>query len=158
MTMSVDHAKSVLRLPLDAALEPSKVNMAFHKMARRYPVEQFPERFSEIRNAYELLTNPMSEIRSLLLGENPDLESIFPMPPCLNKPPSSETAAKLLRQLAIVLRYGVPILNECNDFDDFFHEFDDEVDDEFDFDVMLHEMEKMLSGDKKSHKKSKSKK
>lgn len=113
MTMSFDHARTVLRLPLQGGLEPSVVSRAFQKMARRYPVEQFPDKFSELREAYELLSNPVAEIQELMFSSNPDLTSLFPMPPCLNELPKTDVGTKIIREFSVLFRYGFKLFSEA---------------------------------------------
>ncbi len=97
-------AKMMLRLPIDGPTELSQVEQAFHKMIRRYPLEQFPEKFSEIRQAYQTLMDPTAGIRSLLFDEVLNLSSIIePFAP-LNAPPQNSTEAFLFQSLGALLR------------------------------------------------------
>ncbi len=51
--------RSVLRVPRDAGMET--VRKAYVKLSRRYPPEHFPEKFKEIKKAYDRLSlNPSS--------------------------------------------------------------------------------------------------
>lgn len=157
--MQMDQAKSVLRLPQDASVDPSTVAAAFHKMARRYPVEQFPERFSELRQAYELLSNPVSEIRSLMFDANPDLSGIFPPIACLNDKPQSAAERDILKQLGTILRYAPPVIAESLEDDKAFNDIDEDLFSEdspanqgINFEQILRDMEQMLFGPGRSKK------
>ncbi|MDZ7759813.1 MAG: J domain-containing protein [Desulfovermiculus sp.] len=55
---------SMLRVPRDADLEV--VRKAFVKLSRRYPPEHFPDKFKEIKRAYDRLTLNYSSINSLV--------------------------------------------------------------------------------------------
>lgn len=55
---------AVLRVPRDADMDT--VRKAFVKLSRRYPPEHFPEKFKEIKNAYDRLSLNLSSINSLI--------------------------------------------------------------------------------------------
>ena len=50
-----------------------EVRRAFSKLALRYPAESFPERFYRIREAFDVLTNPVKSFTSILEDERLDL-------------------------------------------------------------------------------------
>ncbi|MFW6054621.1 MAG: J domain-containing protein [Thermodesulfobacteriota bacterium] len=66
----------ILRVPRDADMET--VRKAFVKLSRRYPPEHFPEKFKEIKKAYDRLSLNSSGISSLVkdLASNPDAQSM----------------------------------------------------------------------------------
>ncbi|MFO7875860.1 MAG: DnaJ domain-containing protein, partial [Desulfovermiculus sp.] len=55
---------AVLRVSRDADMET--VRKAFVKLSRRYPPEHFPEKFKEIKKAYDRLSLNPSSISSLV--------------------------------------------------------------------------------------------
>jgi hypothetical protein len=67
---------AVLRVPRDADMET--VRKAFIKLSRRYPPEHFPEKFKEIKKAYDRLSLNASSIRSLVkdLVSNPNAQGM----------------------------------------------------------------------------------
>ncbi len=54
------------------------VRKAFVKLSRRYPPEHFPEKFKQIKNAFDRLSLNPSSINSLVkaLASNPDAQSM----------------------------------------------------------------------------------
>ena len=73
-------------LGLSRGASPEDVDAAYHRLARRYPPELHPERFSAIHRAYRLLSsfeNRMLEIRQ---AEEPPLDDLFPLPPVKVRP------------------------------------------------------------------------
>lgn len=60
----LENDRSVLRVPRDADMET--VRKAYIKLSRRYPPEHFPEKFKEIKKAYDRLSLNPSSISSLV--------------------------------------------------------------------------------------------
>ncbi|MBC7531979.1 MAG: hypothetical protein H7318_10405 [Oligoflexus sp.] len=121
MSLNAIGARGILRLPLGELLELAQVEQAFHKMIRRYPLEQFPEKFSEIRKAYQVLTDPSADIRSFFFDETLDLSTLLgPFLP-MNAKPQNEIETFLFNSLSALLRQNfMAIVDGDYDEDDEF--------------------------------------
>ncbi len=125
MNQKIIDAKSILRLPLGGQHDTAQVEEAFHKMIRRYPLEQFPEKFTEIRQAYQTLIDPTANFRSLLWDDSLDLSSIIEDFAPLNAEPKNETEAFLFKSLSVLLQQNFREILDPNfdlggyDYEDF---------------------------------------
>jgi hypothetical protein len=59
-------AMETLRLSQDTAASDEDIEKAFRKLRRRYPPEQFPEKFQRVRESYSLLKQSDDYWRSLI--------------------------------------------------------------------------------------------
>jgi len=77
MTMNRKQALTTLRLNSDTT-SSGDIERAFLKLCTRYPAHGFPDRFREIREAYELLRDPAAEYVQLLRNERVDATFLVP--------------------------------------------------------------------------------
>lgn len=125
MSHTLLQAKQTLRLVTEAQPTVEQIEQAFRKMIRRYPLEQFPEKFSEIRHAYEILIDPVADLRGLLFDSTLDLSSIVESFSPLNKAPQGDTETAIFKAMSGLLRANFSeIIGE--DGDDFGDEWDEE--------------------------------
>jgi hypothetical protein len=119
MNPSQHDARTILRLPLQGSLELSLIESAFQKQVRRYPMEQFPEKFALLREAYTALTDPSLLIQDLLFNNTFDLSFLVESYEPLN--PKAQTAAEafIFESLSAILRANCRgILEDSEEFDD----------------------------------------
>lgn len=96
-------AREVLGLRGEEEPTPEAVRDAFVKLARRYPEHHFPERFRELREAYDLLLKPDAGFGALLSAPEVDLSVLLPFvsppetPAELRAGSQAEVLAELLR-------------------------------------------------------------
>ncbi len=119
MSISQSEARSLLRLPLDGQVEPKAIEDSFHKLVRRYPMEQFPEKFALLRDAFEILSDPSQSIRELLLDPTFDLSSFIESYEPLNAKPQGAEETFIFDSLAALLREHIEdiLLVDEDDFD-----------------------------------------
>ncbi|MFW7378411.1 MAG: hypothetical protein ACOH5I_06375 [Oligoflexus sp.] len=98
-------ARKILRLDPEQNISTHDVEQAFHKMARRYPVEQFPERFSQIRQAFEILSDPLAAVRHVLYDNQLKLSNLIQVPEIKNPLPDTAEQKFLLGALQGTLNY-----------------------------------------------------
>jgi hypothetical protein len=119
MNPSQHDARSTLRLPLTGPLDASLIEEAFQKQTRRYPMEQFPDKFALLREAYGVLTDQSLVIQSLLFNSNFDLSFLVESYEPQNPKPQSATEAFIFESLSAIMRESChEILEEPGDFDE----------------------------------------
>jgi curved DNA-binding protein CbpA len=68
-----------LGLPLDA--DPAQIRARYLELVKQYPPEQDPERFREIRQAYDAIENPLKTAAALMTapdsGEIPEWSAVL---------------------------------------------------------------------------------
>ena len=64
-------ALDTLRLPANAGR--SEIVVAYNRLARRYPLQQFPERHTRLLQAKTVLLNPETAFKAMLMEETIDL-------------------------------------------------------------------------------------
>ncbi|MFN7640657.1 MAG: hypothetical protein ACK5PR_02820 [bacterium] len=139
-----EEALKVLGLSQVSGVEDQVLEARFQQLVRRYPNETFPDRFSVIREAYEILKDPMNEFRNLLHDDMIDLSSYLePIEP-LNRLPGSEAELRLVRMLGVLLGEHCLKVLEASDDEDF--EDSDEPESWMDLGSMEEMIEELLSG------------
>jgi hypothetical protein len=81
--MDRETALNTLRLPADA--DHSQIVSAYGRLARRYPLQQFPERHTRLLQAKTLLLNPETAFKDILTEDTVNLS-------WLNRYATGETA------------------------------------------------------------------
>ena len=81
--MDRETALNTLRLPADA--DHSQIVSAYSRLARRYPLQQFPERHTRLLQAKTLLLNPQTAFKDILTEDTVNLN-------WLNRYAAGETA------------------------------------------------------------------
>ena len=69
--MDRETALNTLRLPADA--DHSQIVSAYSRLARRYPLQQFPERHTRLLQAKTLLLNPQTAFKDILTEDTVNL-------------------------------------------------------------------------------------
>jgi hypothetical protein len=69
--MDRETALNTLRLPADA--DHSQIVSAYSRLARRYPLQQFPERHTRLLQAKTLLLNPETAFKEILTEDRVNL-------------------------------------------------------------------------------------
>lgn len=80
-------ARSLLELPA-GEVDPQALKRAFRRKTAEWPPDREPERFQQVRAAYELLSSPLAHAKQLLERPTPDAPlprapSVGPLPPAL---------------------------------------------------------------------------
>jgi len=65
-------ADPLFTLGVSASAEPDEVRRRYLELVRQHPPDRDPERFAEIRQAYDELSDPIQQLRKLLF----DVESV----------------------------------------------------------------------------------
>jgi len=80
-------------LQIDSEASREDIDRAFRRMARRYPPEFKPERFAQVRAAYEYLTSLKRQVEEIEKGDLHGLASLLeiqglpePLPPMKQAP------------------------------------------------------------------------
>lgn len=89
-------------------------------MIRRFPIEQFPEKFTEIREAYQTLIDPTAEFRNILFDDSLDIGSLSAPYAPLNAKPQEESEIIIFQALSALLRenFSEIINRDFNDIGD----------------------------------------
>ncbi len=95
--MDKNTALSTLRLSEEP--ERQAIITAYTRLARRYPMHQFPERHSCLLQAKEVLLNPETRFRDILFEDEVDIDWYQPPDPATTGQGSS-----LQQSLAAILR------------------------------------------------------
>ncbi|MEE8056623.1 MAG: hypothetical protein V3T17_02125 [Pseudomonadales bacterium] len=74
--MDRETALNTLRLPANASR--SAIVAAYSRLARRYPLQQFPERHTRLLQAKTVLLNPEKAFKAILMEETIDLSWLNP--------------------------------------------------------------------------------
>lgn len=96
MSLSNVFAAALARLDVEEDADARTLRRAYRKAARNHPPDRDPEGFRAVRDAYELLSDPIGEVEQMLHRDAPAVD-----PPAL--PPLPErgaTALQLLRRAA----------------------------------------------------------
>ena len=101
-----------LKAAPDASFE--EIHKAYVRLARRYPPQSFPERFAEIKDAYQALVldkDYLDKLRQTLFKSNSDTDCVSvlwslgpvrePAPPDLPPVVPREAPARILKQAII---------------------------------------------------------
>ena len=90
-----EEARAALGLGAGEADEAT-IKRAYRRAAAEHPPDRDPELFRRVRQAYELLRDPCTHAREMLLRPLPQVPPPAP-PPALPPPPRGTTALALLR-------------------------------------------------------------
>ncbi|MEM6789871.1 MAG: DnaJ domain-containing protein [Myxococcota bacterium] len=95
MTIPAKIRAAADRLGVEPTTDEKTLRRAYRRAVRRNPPDTEPAAFRSIRDAYELLADPMDQVYQLIVVGKPHLP-----PPPLPLPPRGHAAALVLRQLA----------------------------------------------------------
>jgi hypothetical protein len=85
-------------LGVSAADDAAAIKRAYRRLAVAHPPDTDPDRFRRVRDAYELLTEPSTRVREMLLRPQPAVDP--PPPPAVPPLPPAEVLAMVLLRLA----------------------------------------------------------
>jgi hypothetical protein len=85
-------------LGVSAADDAAAVKRAYRRLAVAHPPDTDPDRFRRVRDAYELLTEPSTRVREMLLRPQPAVDP--PAPPAVPQLPPAGTLPVVLLRLA----------------------------------------------------------
>lgn len=69
----MDKATALSTLKLPPSATRSDILAAFTRLARRYPLQQFPERHTRLLEAKKMLLNPEAGVKEILFGSEVDM-------------------------------------------------------------------------------------
>ncbi|MEM9692645.1 MAG: DnaJ domain-containing protein [Myxococcota bacterium] len=94
MTLAAHFQRAADRLGVEPDVDPKTLRRAYRRAVREAPPDTHPEAFREVRDAYELLLEPLRALEVLMVQERPFVE-----PPPLPLPPRGYTARLVLREV-----------------------------------------------------------
>jgi hypothetical protein len=137
MNLSQHEARVILRLPSEGPLDPSLIESAFQKQVRRYPLEQFPDKFALLRKSYAILTDQSLLIQDLLSNTTFDLSFLVESYEPMNPKAQTATEVFIFESLSAIMRENCrEILEETEVFDDDEVDLPDFADDEYLYDFL----------------------
>ncbi len=96
-------ARTLLGVPVDA--DAAAIKRAYRKLTLAHPPDTDPAGFRRVRDAYELLTEPWTRAREMLLHPQPTVDPP-PVPPPPEAPSPGELPLALLRLAAAHIDAG----------------------------------------------------
>lgn len=93
-------------LQIDEDSDPQAIKRAYRRLIAEHPPDRDPERFQEIRAAYERLLAPRAHAEATLIERVPHAPA--PAAPAVAPLPRGAVAASLLRALVAALPLSLP--------------------------------------------------
>ncbi|MBB3061695.1 hypothetical protein [Microbulbifer rhizosphaerae] len=98
----MDKSTALETLRLSPGAEPKAIVAAYTRLARRYPMHQFPERHGRLLQAKEILLNPAGVFHKILFDEEVSLDWYPP-----RQPQGTRQEPALAHSLAAILRPAI---------------------------------------------------
>ena len=102
----MDRETALTTLRLSKAPEPSEIISAYNRLARRYPLQQFPERHTRLNEAKSALLNPEIGFKGILTEEDLDLSWLdkHSTTPATEKPGPKEALSNPRQSVEVLMR------------------------------------------------------